>query len=85
MRYPPAAGPLSTAVVKLIHRTSYNVHRSVAEENRYHQRLAGSVGLTYAAPDRRKQEDALIAAKVAKALTEDEVTLIQFIMHPDTL
>jgi hypothetical protein len=29
--------------------------------------------LTYTAPDTRKQENALIAAKVAKALTEDEV------------
>ena len=29
--------------------------------------------MTYTAPDTRKQENALIAAKVAKALTEDEV------------
>ena len=69
----PAAAPLPTAVVKLIHRISYSVHRSVDEENRYHQRLANSIGLTYTAPDTRKQEDALVAAKVAKALTEDEV------------
>ena len=38
----------------------YEVHRSVEEEK-------------YTAPDTRKQEDALIAAKVAKTLEDENV------------
>ena len=49
----------------------YGVVRSVQEENRFYERLTSSVGLRYTPPDTSKQEDALIAAKIAKVLEQD--------------
>jgi len=60
-------------VVRILNSTTYQVCRSVQLEEKYRENLASSAGLEYQHHDTRKQQDALVAAKTAKALLDGEV------------
>ena len=63
--------PLPSTVVRIYRRISYGVRRSVEEENKFYDRLLSRVGLAYTPPDTSKQEDTLIAVKIAKVLEQE--------------